>query len=83
MKPSIGRIVHYRLPNKYEDVERWRPAIVTAVWSDNCVNLRLFLDGANDADALPIYGTDPAHPDWITSSTAGADVGDWRWPPRV
>lgn len=70
MKPTIGRIVHY-----------WQsapgvtpvPAIIVEVWSDDCVNLRIFRDSP------------PADDEYVTSVTR-CDQGDkwgWDWPARV
>jgi hypothetical protein len=76
-KPSIGRIVHFIL-NDYitagfitnGQVQGERvAAIVTRVWSDTCVNLRLILDG----DAVPL----------VTSVVQGTEPGQWEWPARV
>jgi hypothetical protein len=79
MKPSIGRIVHYVLtaedsPHHPGD---HRPAIVVRVWSEDCVNLRVFCDGGNDRPD----GQDL----WITSATLDASAaagGTWHWPER-
>ena len=88
MKPTIGRIV---LVNISTDPERpeLRPAIITAAWSDICVNVRLFADGGNDAASLMGIGASEEHPEWITSITM-ALAGDgsigfrqWCWPPRA
>lgn len=76
MKPSIGRIVHYVV-----NVGNARPvaAIITAVWNDTCVNLRLFQDGSN---------TDPqTFSEWVTSRSFDESEtpaqGTWHWPPKV
>ena len=60
MKPTIGRIVIYKLnqndkdrlkemgstnPNNGADEA---PAIVVRVWSDTCVNLKVICDGAEN-----------------------------------
>lgn len=49
MKPTIGRIVHYvqEKPASYQPKDGPNvlvnlPAIITAVWSDTCVNLQVF-----------------------------------------
>ena len=78
-KPTIGRIVHYN--PSLTDVAKMdaasvlnggcnRPnklaAIVTAVWSDSCVNLRVVCDGNLDL--------------WITSANIGDQPGQWNWP---
>ena len=77
MKPTIGRIVHYVLDLEKNPVA----AIITAVWSDTCVNLRLFYDG---------YGLAPqthGWAEWVTSRTLDESekpaVGTWHWLPKV
>lgn len=44
------------------------PLIVTAVWSESCLNGQAMLDGN---DTL-----------WITSAQQGDAHGQWRWPTR-
>jgi len=92
MTPSIGRIVHYRLPDRYEGgPERWRPAIVVQEFGE-LANLTVFLDGLNDGTtpedvkALRESGLDCAlHGQCASRGSAaeGTGVGEWRWPPRV
>jgi len=72
MKPSIGRIVMYRL----SESDRWQnngqpvaAAVVTAVWGDTCVNLRVLCDGP--------------HTEWKTSAVLGNEPGQWSWPERA
>lgn len=82
MTPTIGRIVHYTFPQNEPAPNHGDtvPAIITAVFSDDCVNLRIFAD------------QEPAKPsvqEWRTSVIRkGADnwpYGQdcWEWPPRV
>lgn len=73
MKPSIGRIVHYVVAIGRNPVA----AIITAVWSDTCVNLRLFQDGSNTEPQT--YG------EWQTSRSLDENggVGTWHWPAKV
>lgn len=86
MKPTIGRIVHYwprksagadnGLPMVYAVAAEPVPAIIVRVWSDDCVNLRVF----NDAE--PRY--DAEAQEHVTSVTR-CDQGDtwgWDWPAR-
>lgn len=94
MKPSIGRIVHFRLPDKYEGAPaRWRPAVITEVITHELemmppqtryyANLVVTLDGPNDADLAEL----PAGPGpltiWRGTVSEGTEAGCWRWPPRV
>jgi len=71
MTPTIGRIVHYWHNPGDEPVA----AIVVRVWSDECVNLRLFTDGEPGATFPSEYQT----------SVTRCDQGDkwgWDWPAR-
>lgn len=83
-KPTIGRIVHYRLTDQdtgaFAETGNVRsgmalPAIIVRVWSDTCVNLRVIGDAPSDA--------------WLTSRCLAtqeqidAEVsGVWFWPTR-
>lgn len=62
MKPGIGRIVIWK--NK---VDTDYPAIITRVWSDQCVNVGVFSSGYFE----------------VTSVNFGEQENEWRWPPRV
>jgi len=74
MKPSIGRIVIFHLGDGDDGINngsREVAAIVTRVWNDICVNLRLFYDG----EGCPT--------EWKTSAELGTQPGQWSWPERV
>lgn len=81
--PTVGRVVHYRIGGTDEEPEL-RPAIVVRVWSGDCCNLQVFLDGRNDDDAQVGVTQHEAirGMSWRTSVTEGAGVGEWRWPAR-
>ena len=74
MKPTIGRIVKY-IPTDLEKKEMEKadycnvaeelPAIIVAVWGEDCVNLKVMLDGVGDR--------------WITSTLKGDQPGQWDW----
>jgi hypothetical protein len=85
MKPTIGRIVHFRIGGTDADPEL-RPATVVRVWSKDCVNLQVDFDGENDKKFPPPVGpdTDEVHRGrgWRKSVSEGDGVGEWRWPPR-
>jgi hypothetical protein len=87
-KPSVGRIVHYypseslggKVPCRGCKAQPW-PAIITHVWDNGLVNLRIM------DDALFSLG----HPT-ATPAMARVLLGDpettrdrscWCWPPRV
>lgn len=75
MKPSVGRIVHFVAQGG--SVEHYA-AIVTRVWGDTCVNLRVFYP---DQREIPHHGE--------LESSVLADFGDdpqsrtWHWPEKV
>lgn len=95
MQPiSIGRVVQYRLPERYEgEQERWRPATAVNVFpgtEGNMANLTVMLDGLNDAreasdvEDLNAVGTLYTHALLsVGSAREGTKPGEWRWPPRV
>lgn len=68
MPPQIGDIVLYRLPNKYGE-ERWRPALVTTAWSEDCLNLHVVLDYNDQDEGIDVTPT---------SCTRGEGVRDWK-----
>lgn len=91
MTPSVGRIVHYHPADTHGKtaseaglrVRKGQPyaAIVTHVWSDTCVNLRVI------DDATYLLGSGSALPS-VSSCTLGdpaspPEHGYWSWPPRV
>jgi hypothetical protein len=77
-KPSVGRIVHYKIPGSQVGQGGECPAIITRVWSDTCVNLHLFRDHEQSGLLLE-QGNYP------TSVTYDEGKGDrtWHWPERV
>lgn len=79
MKPTIGRVVIYNTTSadkaKMEaantlngscNTQDKLPAIITAVWSDECVNLKVITDGNLDL--------------WVTSANKGDEPMNWNWP---
>lgn len=88
--PSIGRIVHYRLPSG-RNVGEYRPAVITRVWDDPAtpespVNLQVFTDGMNDAEGgthrgEPLLFPPPAF--WVDNVSFGDGLGQYRWPAIV
>lgn len=70
MKPSIGRLVHYTLPDL-----RISPAIITEVNPDGSVDLELFGDKLRVRQVTSVK----------ESPAAGAAdaVKKWSWPERV
>jgi len=79
MKPTIGRIVHYNTDDsdkaKMNAARQINggcnnasilPAVVVAVWSESCINIRVIADGNLDL--------------WKTSVNQGDQPGQWSWP---
>lgn len=72
---SIGRIVHFVLPNGQH-----RPAIVTRVWTPVCGQLAVFTDIANDARDVPEAVAQLV--EYRSSVMEGTGPGTWHWPER-
>lgn len=72
-KASVGRIVRYHVaagtpyPLGGNDAAEL-PAIITAVWPDGGVNLKVFCDAEPDK--------------WVPGVVEGTEPGQWSWPPR-
>lgn len=81
--PSIGRIVHFVLPNGQH-----RPAIIVRVFEEpptpaSVANLQVFLDGSNDAPAREPGASDLL---WRTSVHQDAETmkpGTWHTPELI
>lgn len=97
MTPTIGRIVHVLVEPQVNNGSDVAPAIITRVWGDQCVNVRVLRDGY------------PGPEEWMTSislhasrealeahaeqrraehAAAGGNPDDVRingafWPPRA
>lgn len=88
--PSVGRIVHYILPDGQYAGEH-RPAIIVKVWDENptpdsLVQLQVFTDGPND---YPYGGNGSDGIQWRTSvhhnegDVNPKSLGTWHWPEYV
>jgi len=74
MKPSIGRLVHY-FPTINENYGNSPvTALITHVWSDTCVNLKLFADGPGVMDGFKTS---------VNNLHSDNSAGSWNWPERV
>lgn len=76
-KPTVGRIVHYRSDRPQDPKGQPYPAVITHVWSDQCVNLHVLGDGS-----FPLVRQSPPHA-MPTSVMLGNEPGQWSWPPRA
>jgi hypothetical protein len=84
MKPTIGRIVWY-YPTKSEcelfnNYQTKAPAIITAVWGDTCINLKIMYDGVFDGWKTSVSKFDPEMKD---SDGFPITTYRWDWPERV
>lgn len=81
-KPSIGRIVivpsSALLPNESNNGGETAPAVITRVWSDNMVNVRVLLDG----NETPWKTSITLHGSRAEYEQAGGAFGCY-WPERV
>ena len=90
MSASIGRLVHYRLPD-LNGQPRWRPALIVngPFGDESLVNLTVFLDGLNDGQTpadlriLSCAGDPGGVFMSVGSAREGAVEGSWRLPPRA
>jgi hypothetical protein len=79
MKPTVGRIVHYTLPDGRSSGQV-RPAIVVRTWDESytSIQLQVFTDETNDGFVGGIV--------WKTSVMQSAngepELGRWHWPKR-
>ena len=93
MKPSLGRVVLvsglHPTTNNGSDTA---PAVVTRVWSDSLVNVRVLLDGTDGTPSRTSvtlhdsYESYLAERDRRAADPALAHAGDYLgayWPPRV
>jgi hypothetical protein len=76
-KPSLGRVVLTRVEPTMNNGADVAPAIITRVWSDDMVNLRVFCD----APTMPLSKTSVR---LVDAEPAAGDLphAAW-WPPRV
>jgi hypothetical protein len=82
MKPTIGRIVHYILPEGHTIPGEHRPAMIVRVWTDTTVQLQVFTDGSNDD---PKHSHEAPNVMWKTSvvlDETATTQGSWHWPER-
>ena len=91
-KPAIGRIVHFYqgdnfAPTSMANKELWggtngtriHPAMITRVFSDECVNLIIFLDGTGSIFQTSIM----LLPENALGNEQHFSNSGWKWPERV
>lgn len=79
MKPSVGRVVHYRMAGREDSDEGYCvPAIVTGAYTDPSVaDLAIFQPALKTTEYFEEVHTDPA------SEVEDYVLGHWHWPERV
>jgi hypothetical protein len=78
-KPSLGRIVLFKISGEPINGQEEHAAIITQVWSDTgpmAINLTAF-----PGSGPPINGSSIQHESLTDPKMVGAR--SWRWPPRV
>lgn len=67
--PTVGRVVYYKPTEKdpFHNSAEILPAIITAVFSDEMINVKVINDGDQDF--------------WKTSIKIGQEKGQWDWMP--
>jgi hypothetical protein len=78
MAPAVGRIVEYRI-----DEHEVRPAMIVRVFTPECVNLQVFVDGVNDLGPCPKFNGEEGRRGlaWRTSVKRGDGPGEWNVQP--
>ena len=76
MKPSVGMIVHTFVTPETNNGSEIAPAIITRVWSDSLINVRVLCDSMNVEWKTSVY----LAPDEESARAHGGHVA--YWPPR-
>jgi hypothetical protein len=78
LKPRIGRIVHFVQNGVHY------AAMIVKVWTDTCVNLRVFPNGSDKIVAGALDTNDIAHSvnfsDTCDKCGSGPREWSWHWP---
>lgn len=78
-KPSIGRIVLVDANPAMNNGANIAAAVITRVWSDTVINVRVLLDSENS----PLWRTSLTHADDLDSLDDDTRTSRWMWPPRI
>lgn len=84
MTPTIGRIVHVtQVPGPYNNHADVAPAVITRVFGESCVNVRVLHDGPPVAEERQDWLTSiPLHDDEESARAIGLTHVAF-WPPRA
>lgn len=79
MTPTMGRTVFFVIPKEQrsEGAPLRCAAIITRIWGDTCVNLRLLPDDAHKNPDLVITPTS------VVLDESAEQDRSWHWPARV
>lgn len=78
-QPSLGRTVLVGVDPSMNNGADTAPAVITRVWDDILINVRVLLDG----DSQPLWRTSLTHTDSLDSVAADVRPSCWTWPPRT
>jgi hypothetical protein len=82
-KPSLGRIVLVPMNPAMNNGAHVAPAIVTRVWSDTSVNVRVLADSSNEPECLRSLTLVDELPEYDGDASPPQNMHVWCWPPRV
>lgn len=80
-KPSIGRIVIVPMDPTAANGATEAPAIISRVWSDSVVNVRILPDASNEVLSRTSVTLYPGSTEAADANATGTHYA-W-WPPRV
>lgn len=80
-KPSIGRIVIVPMDPAANNGATEAPAVITRVWSEGCVNVRVFVDASNEVLSRTSVSLYPSSAEATDANATGTHYA-W-WPDRV
>ena len=85
MKPTIGRIVIVPVDPARNNGADVAPAVITRVWNDTCINVRVLLDGPDTEWKTSLKLCPDADTMWDTHTSTDASRPPHAayWPPRV
>lgn len=91
MQPTVGRIVHVLVDPKVNNGSDVAPAVITRVWNEHGINVRVLRDGYPDPSewmtSISLHASREAldeHIEAVKSANPGAEVSvrGAFWPPR-
>lgn len=74
---ALGYVAHV---GNHAEAGQVFPLIITRVWSEDCINGQVLLDGN---DSLWLTSASKANEHQLTQAAGSPVPGRWFWPPRV